>query len=434
MRRMTGRRDRAAHIVVGLAALVLFATSATVAVARSIRGEAVTGEERLAEARGFVVEHQSARTTGDTRTEADFGSLMADEDIPPDQATTIVSRALVDGVFDGAERTRMRSRSNGAEMETIVIEETAWTRFAPPDEELSDAKWIEVDVRTGGFEGGPGGGWLDDPSGAMISVSSDLQELGSLVALIDRSVAPTIVSSEDAETVIRSGIAPFGGEANDPVGLERGTVELTLADDGRPVRSVVEVTLRVAEEEEIPGLSARVQTRMAQEYSGWGEAVEIEPPAAADIDRTPSIDEEGVAAYQDATLYQPSGIPEGWVLEYAEVYPADDSGCDEVELGYTDPEDEYNGYLSLYEKPADCADVDPPTDSEPFTAGPNRGWIEIVEDGFVYAQLVVGRTVIDIETDLPPASLERILSQLQTVDLTVEPRSIPGLGTAGRPS
>ena len=148
---------------------------------------------------------------------------------------------------------------------------------------------------------------------------------------------------------------------------------LTLADKGRPVRAVVEQTLEVEVGDEFP--SFRIDSRSEHTFTGWGEPLDIEAPADDDIDRTPYIEEEAIAAYQDAPLLQPRGIPAGWVLAGADIYPsyAGDEGCDQLELDYTDPDDESYGYLYLAEMSLDCADTEAPPDSEPFTAGRQPG-------------------------------------------------------------
>ncbi|HEX7275953.1 MAG TPA: hypothetical protein VF244_01130, partial [Acidimicrobiales bacterium] len=182
---------------------------------------------------------------------------------------------------------------------------------------------------------------------------------------------------------------------------------------------------------DFPGI--RVDSRLDMEYSGWGEPVTIEAPSDTEIDRTPWVEEEVIADFLDVPLLQPRGIPEGWVLDYADILPAGDydEACDQVEIDYIDPDAE-DGYLYLYESDVDCADTEAPPDSEPFTAGSNRGWIEADEDGgYAFAQIVVGRTVIEADTDLSPAALAQVLSQLRTLDFTVEPDQIPGLVTGG---
>ena len=184
----------------------------------------------------------------------------------------------------------------------------------------------------------------------------------------------------------------------------------------------------------MPGFS--IEGRFTTEYTGWGDHVTVEPPAESEIDPTPDIDEEDLAAYHDAPLLQPVGVPEGWALDGAYVVWAEggEVACDQAEIDYLDPRDEIQGYLYLAEMAAGCADLEPPPDSTPFVAGSARGWIESYDSEGVFAQIVVGPTVVEIDTDLSAASLARVLAELRPLDLTVEPEPIAGLTLAGTAS
>ncbi len=122
--------------------------------------------------------------------------------------------------------------------------------------------------------------------------------------------------------------------------------------------------------------------------------------------------------------------PSGGVLDFADVIPAEDTleECDQVEVDYIDPDDEEAGYLYLFQLPVTCADPKPPAGAQPFRAGANRGWITVDPEDGVQAQLVVGRTVLQADTDLVPAELARVLAQLVPLDFSVTPAGIPGLG------
>ncbi len=270
----------------------------------------------------------------------------------------------------------------------------------------------------------------------MFSIFASLEdpEFG-LTELFDRTVLPTIVSRTGDETVVRAGLDPRDESGAGLSETSRGTIEITLGKDSRPLRSVVEEMIETEGEDDFPGI--RIDARLEVEYSGWGEPVTVEAPSDAEIDRTPWVEEEAIAGFLDVPLLQPRGIPEGWVLDYADVLPADefDGACDQVEIDYISPDDEF-GYLYLYQSDIDCADTEAPSESEPFVAGSNRGWIEAdAEYGYTFAQIVVGRTVIEADTDLSPEALARVLSQLRTLDFTVEPDPIPGLESGfGTPS
>ncbi|MEA2685913.1 MAG: hypothetical protein QOE93_1108, partial [Actinomycetota bacterium] len=375
---MMKRRTKLTQVLVGTAALVLLAASASAALVRLTGTDPANADELLVKARAYVADQGTVRTRGETRTEVNFGGF-SEEDVPPEESTTIVSRAVVEGVEAVPDRSRSISRSSGAVTETIVIGDTGWGRFAENRDDLGDELWIEIDFDAE-LGQDPGGGFFGDPTGSSaLNVFGGLRDLSRLIPLIDSTVAPTIVSRSGGETVVRAGIDPGVAEGSSDVELRQGSVELTIAKDGRPVRSVVETTVElVGGFFEESGGDSRVLFRVEQNYSGWGEPVDIEPPADSNIDRTPGIEEEAIGTYTDAPLYQPRGLPEDWVLDYADLIPEDesDSGCDEVEIDYTDPTDDTYGYLYLYQVATDCADVTPPDDAVPFATGPYRGWIE----------------------------------------------------------
>ena len=64
--------------------------------------------------------------------------------------------------------------------------------------------------------------------------------------------------------------------------------------------------------------SSRVEVR----FSGWGEAIGIDAPAESDIDRTPWISEEAIAALDPTLVVAPSVAPEGMELVAANVWDA----------------------------------------------------------------------------------------------------------------
>jgi len=433
---MTKRRTRLIPVLVGAAALVLLASSTSVAVVRATRDEPATAEALLAEARRFAVESRTVSFRAETRQESNFGEVFGEEaeEVPPEEATTVVNRGVIEGIAVDPDRTRTVTRSGGFLFETLSVGDELWTRFAESDDELADRKWTASGAD--GSEEGPSGRG-DGFGGFQGPGAPEDADAGNVIRLIDRAVAPTIVARADGETVVRADLVP---RAEAPTGFKevnRGSAEFTLADGGRPVRTVVNQILEIdgSEEFDIPGFT--VDYRLDQTYSGWGEPVSLEAPAEADVDRTPSVEEEAIAEFTDAPLLQPKGIPEGWVLGYADVIPDEfgDTGCDEVEIEYTDPDDEDYGYLYLYESSIDCADREAPPGSQPFTAGPNRGWVESDDDGYLYAQIVVGRTVIGADTDLSVASLRRVLSQLEPLDLSREPDPITGLtSSVGTPA
>src|SRR5207245_2402047 len=104
--------------------------------------------------------------------------------------------------------------------------------------------------------------------------------------------------------------------------IKEATLNLTALDDGTVQRTAV--TLK----------NSQANISIDYRWSKWGESVVIEAPTAAEIDATPDIAEEKVAAFKDAPLFQPAALPKGWVLNGADVLSADetDENCAEVEV------------------------------------------------------------------------------------------------------
>ena len=306
---------------------------------------------------------------------------------------------------------RVTVRSDGTSSELLTVGDRSFGRFAEEDdEELSAQKWVAFDAEEehiGLAE--PGVVGLGDPS--------------RLRDLIGDAAEPRVQRRRGRVSVVLARVDVHDDERFEELDSLTGTLELTARDDGRVDRMVVDAR---GEADDGSTFEARVDFR----FSGWGDVVDIAAPDESDIDPTPSVEEERVAGFADAPLLQPAGIPERWVLDFGDVIPADDTAeeCDQVELDYVDPDDEDGGYLYLYELPLTCADLQPPAGSQPFQAGPNRGWVVADPEEGVTAQIRVDRTVLNVDTDLVPAELARVLGQLVPLDFAVAPAPIPGIG------
>jgi len=400
--------------VAAVAAVIVLLASATAVVVRSVVDRRPSPESLLRRVERYTQDHRSARFTGQTEVE----NRVSDDQggrVPEEQFSTFTARSTVEGVVAFPDRARFTVRSDGSSSEFLRFGDRAFGRFALGEEQLSTKKWVAFGPEEESEIGPPDAGvtGLDDPT--------------SLPHLIGDAPEPQIVGRDGRGRVVRARVdVADGDERFEELESLTGTLELTARDDGRLDRMVVDVR---GEADDGITFDARVDFR----FSGWGQAVDIAEPGEADIDATPSVDEERIAAYEDAPLLQPAGIPAGWVLDFADVVPAEDTAeeCAQVELAYVDPDDEEGGYLHLYELPVTCADLQPPPGARPFRAGPNQGWLtEDPEEG-VQAQLTVGRTVLQADTDLAPAELARVLAQLVPLDFAVTPTPIRGIGSTG---
>jgi hypothetical protein len=322
------------------------------------------------------------------------------------------------GVVAFPDRFRLSEESEGFTYEVIGIGDTFYVREAEDVDDLPDEKWAEFDPgesdeRSGvvrppigdeGLAGGPGATAAGSPT--------DLRRILRVAA------SPEVLRrTDDGLLVVGADLDPdraFGDTIGED--LDSARLELTTTRRGRVARMVI----RFEAEDEKGSVDYRL--------SGWNRPVRVVPPPDDEIDPTPLVDEEELAGFTAAPLLQPAAIPEGWVFDGAYVLPAEETveECEQVELDYIDPDSE-DGFLWLYELPIDCADLAPERGSVAFPGRP--GWV-LDEDGFVSAQIVVGRTVVQAQTDLEPADLAAVLAELVPFDPARTPGTLPGVGNS----
>lgn len=401
------RGSKTPLVVLAVAAALVLVASSTAAVARTLVDRRPSSETLLRRAERYTSDRSSVRFSGQTEVESRFSEERRSR-VPEEQASSFTSRSSLEGVVAFPDRARVTVRTDGLSTEFLTAGDRSFARFAEEDEDIAGQQWVVLDPDEDVI--GPAGG---DVSG--------LNDPSSLPDLIGDASAPEIVRRDGRVHVVRARVEVDSGEDQGSIPLS-GTLELTARDDGRVDRMVLDVTGG----SDGSSVDAHVDFR----FSGWGDAVDVTAPGGSEIDTTPSVDEERVAAYRDAPLLQPAGIPERWVLDLADVVPAEDTPeeCDQVELDYVDPDDDEAGYLYLYELPVTCADLAVPPGASAFRAGPNRGWVGVDPEEGVLAQLTVGRTVVQAETDLPPAELARVLAELRPLDFAVTPAPIAGIG------
>jgi hypothetical protein len=359
----------------------------------------------LDRARTFLAEAESVafETRTDVEVDDEFGGSF-----------TVEGR----GVVAFPDRFRLTEESDGYGVEVIGLGGRLFVREADDVDDLPGEQWAEFDPtetdRRSGVVRPPvsDDGLAGDPSGRAAGSPTELGRI------LRSAQAPRIVrESEDGLAVVGADLDPdrafgdaLGGE------LEAAVVEVTTSRRGRITRIVV----RLEYEEET--------TTVDYHLSRWGSPVSVVAPPDDEIDPTPLVDEEELAGFTAAPLLQPAAIPEGWVFDGAYVLSPDETveGCEQVELDYVDPDDPDAGYLWIYLLPVSCADLEPPSASGPYPGRP--GWIGSDDDGYTTLQVVVGRTVVQAETDLPADAVVAVLAELVPFDPTVTPRALPGRG------
>jgi hypothetical protein len=387
----------AAALVAALLVLIMGKDQPPLAVRLLERSRAFVGAAQFA---AFAVENRFESE------DAGFGSFFTSE---------------AKGVVAFPDRFRMSEESEGFHLEVIGIGDTFYVREAEDEDALADEQWAEYDqteddrrsgvIRPPALDEGLAGG-LESTAGGS---PTDLRRV------LRGASEPTVVRrNAQGLFVVRADLDPdraFGDQIGEDV--DSATLEMTTSRRGRVARMLIRF--------ESGGDSGTADYRL----SAWDRPVRVEAPPEGEIDPTPLVDEAELAAFTAAPLLQPAGIPEGWEFDGAYVIPEEETaeGCEQVGVDYIDPDDPDSGYLYLFEMPTSCADLEPPSDAAPFVVGPASGWIQFDEDeGFSYAQVVLGRTVVQADTDLAPADLAAVLAELVPFDATVRPRALPGIG------
>jgi hypothetical protein len=149
-------------------------------------------------------------------------------------------------------------------------------------------------------------------------------------------------------------------------------------------------------------------------FTDWGTSVEVAAPN--DVDPTPTINEEAIAAYGASALYMPKKLPNGWGLAAADAIPAgDDIDCDEVLLSYTPTVDAPNSYVDMYVVPRECAGM---LDGESYQIGAYRVVVSQDDDGtWLMEWTADGTTSIQVETNSPDVVDEMLENQMVPLDL-----------------
>jgi hypothetical protein len=399
---MRGRAFAPFTIVLWVAVVALLGGSAAALITH--KDKAPSAQQVVSRAIAFVKAHPSAAFSGSLRAEA------ADA---PGSSTSSVLRFQVEGVSRLPDRARLIASTGDSAAEVIAIKDAQFVRQADSKAALAQEKYAEVkasanDARNG-VVGSPNN--LSDNADRLSAPNG----LGDLLAA---AVEPAIVSHVKGVNVVKAKLSPTKAFGTLGSSIKQATLTLTAHDDGTLDRTAATL------------VNSQANVAIDYRWSHWGESVVIEPPTAAQIDATPGIAEEKVAAFKDAPLFQPKALPAGWVLDGASVLSKDETaeGCPEVEIDYTDPTSPDAGYLTIYELAASCADPTAPPGSSAFVAGPYKGFVQ-VDSGETDAQFLVAKTVLQVQTDLTPAQLAQVMAHLVALDLGKAPLPISGLGT-----
>jgi len=405
------RRPGAVFLVgVAAAALVL----ADVAALASRQTPAPDARTLLRRAQRYVDGAHTVRVDSTGRveaTDAGFGADAPTPSLPPGTGASFVQRYVASGVLVFPGDFHLTVDAGGDQLEAIRTGAHTYVRTASRPDPLTGERWIETEQAARQADTRNGIVRPDARADASLEIGPTVRQL------VDAGSMPRIVARQRDATVlgVRIPASVFGGNSQ----FDRGVAQLAVGPTGRVERVVLDASGKQ--------VSVSVTTRL----SGWNAPAAVTAPPPAEIDTTPGVESGKLAAFHEAPLLQPRGIPEGWTLDSATVVSRDESEsqCPEAELDYTDPNNDTGGDFDMYEFAANCADTTPSPGSRPFTAGAVRGWVvEEPRAGSTTIQVVVGATAIRVETDLSAADAAVLLRDMVPLDLAHPPASIPGIG------
>jgi hypothetical protein len=444
-------------LVVAAAALLV----AGVVAVRALGGDDVDPDAALRRARSAVADATSYRLTITTEDQSGLGALAG-----PGTYTTM---RVVDNVEVSGDR--WHSRSDGGEWvdESIVIDGMLYTRWGDSYTPIDAQQWAESPLPDPDDAGDAG-----DMSEMLRWFVSDVESITAEGPLAeDDEIVDGMLVSMVAAVYLTGlgdlGLAPGGGPvpfATDPrsLAVALGTLEdaevVSRSDAGVTIRATRRAPAEVIEAFDRPvpdgrfevvldahdrpvSLTLTVENASAKHtsrvgFSDWGATVTITAPAESEIDPTPWLDEEALAeARAGITPVRPTVLPEG--IELQEIYPvaaaeAAEMGaverCAQLNLAYGPPIDPaaledpravaelgtWDDYVAVYLLPASCAQR---ADDTPFRRGDyGDAAVRTIEHGTL--EVLVGDTVVQIDTSYEGETLAALVTSIQPFDLDAE--------------
>jgi hypothetical protein len=396
------RGTRWPWVVGALVAAVAIAVPAAVLVARGDADDTAADADPdavLGAALEFLDGVDSVRFEGE-------GSLRVDADIEDEYPPLAWD---VEASSEFPHRGLVRLRDEWSVTELLVVGDRHYTRSA--EDEVDDLPWSD----------------LDELGGADEFLPPTFSSPHALRALLLTAHDPALVPGHDGSrdtVVLAVDLAPDDDSEFAPArSYDPPTAELVVdPDDGR----VTAFTIRAGSPITQVG---RAASELEAEVVEWDAAVDLEEPGPDELDPLPFFDDEGVRAYDDAVLYQPAELPEGFEQSWAGVASADETveGCEQVEVTY-DAFD-VGDWIDLWQFPESCAGVRPP-DADDIVIGEWEGWVADDGGGVIQVEFVVDGTNVQIMTTLSPDELALAFEHLDPLDLEHPP---PATLEAGKP-
>lgn len=390
-----------------------------------------SADRELARAQAFVQRARTAHFVGtyESVIEEGKGGL----------GSTYSDRARASGALEVPYKSRWIDEAGDYVTETVVVEHGSYFREADERAGLGSEQWQYApramdaqdvhSVEEFEFSGAPFvASSFDSPDlTAMLGAAKDPQRVrpGVIKASVDLSEVP--------------GAEAFPADEEFP--MPKVTVEVHSEDDGRLTRIVLyaEITIPGFDEEGEESGTDTERVKIDVQFSRWGEPVDIAAPPRREVDPTPMVDEDDIAAFTATPLLAPRTLPAGFELLTAEVYAEEDDedleecaavnleygNGDELEAFYAEPDDDYPATLDISLTAASCEYGEALEDGSPIRLGRQTGTIARGGgDEFEYAttiEVVMGATRVTITSDLPEKVVVAAASDLVPLDLAAQP-------------
>jgi len=346
---------------------------------------APTAMSFLNEARDFSAKHESATFSGlMTMTFAENESGLG---------SRTTSKARITGEVDDDRMRMVIDHGEGAE-EMIIIGKTMYMRSAESTILLVAEEFAKESLASPG----------------IVSGSPAETNQFDLDKMLGAASKPVVSKLDDGRVTMTVRLDPKTIDPEFAEHVKSFEIRFVVLDNGQ-VESMTQTWKGPAFDGEI-----------ALNFSDWDTPVKVAEPTAAQVDPTPDFDEAKIANYRDSTLVMPRVIPSGWEMTYADLITAEESDedCAQVSVDFDDMTDESDDalYAYTYLLPADCVEE---VGGKAFQAGPYSGYIDTDKDGSWVELRIDATSVLEIDTNLPPADIARIFGDLVALELSKGP-------------
>ena len=314
--------------------------------------------------------------------------------------SVVVDRDVTgDVVLPHSVRQRVTD-SDGVTYEHITIgsdvDVQTWLRDTAYPDQLDARPWAEVDG----------------------SATGEL-ELSRLPAWLDGAVdAHDEGEDDDGNRVISAGVPPrLVNDLGPDLTLIDVDLVATIGEDDAPLH--VELVLSATD----------TIIEAAYDIVRVGEDVEVVAPSAADLDATPWVNEQDLAAFDGASPLGLSRIPEGWDMAGAYVTPDPSGGaCPSATVDYTNLDDPVGQFLWIDVMAPGCV---PPPEGDAVEVPGFSGAVAEEPDGTRWGVVSSSDADVMFSTDLSVADLHVVLANLGPLDPAAVPEPLAGIPSSG---